>query len=94
MRGGGGGGGSLKLGEYRLTDEWISVSRGLSDRELPAPLSRAGLTRGRPNSRSMLGLRISFVKDLLFVSLCCFMRKSRAPSKRPLEYCKARSEDS
>lgn len=71
-----------------LTVEWISVRRGLSDRELPAPLSNAGLLRGNASSRSMLGFRISLEKLLGLApppvpSSGCF-RKSRAMSSRPL----------
>lgn len=69
-RGGGGGGGSRStklLGEYwRLNCGCVpsSVRRGLSDRELPAPLSNAGLPRCRFNSLSRLGFLISLVLSL------------------------------
>lgn len=65
QRGGGGGGGSPNsLGEYcRLTCgcDTNSDMRGLSERELPAPLSKAGLPRWRFSSRSKLGFRINLL---------------------------------
>ena len=89
--GGGGGGGSRStklLGEYcRLNCGCglSSVKRGLSDRELPAPLSNAGLPRCRLNSLSKLGFLINLLLSLpspFRDSPCACFKNSIAASKR------------
>lgn len=80
--------------------------RGLSERELPAPLSSAGLPRWRFSSRSRLGFLINLVFNtdipwletlgmpLVSEVRCCLARKSRAASNLPLASFSARRAES